>query len=370
MQSDKKTTQQFITDDFRTAIIRIGLVLFLIFLCARIFSPFLNLILWALILAVALYPLHQGLAKRLSGKQARAATLLVISGLLVIGIPTALLGNSFVDYISESYTAFENGTLTIKKPSPSVAEWPIVGKKIYSGWNQASENLPKYIKENQQQLKNISKSLLATALDTTKGILLFFVSFIVAGIMMAYGESGARSIDRILNRVAGPIKGPEFQKLSTATIRSVANGVIGVAFIQALLLGVGFIFAGVPASAILALIILVLGIAQIPALIITLPVIIYIWSVGDASTASNIFFTVYLILAGASDAFLKPMLLGRGVDAPMPIILIGALGGMVTGGIIGLFLGAVILAVSYQIFVSWIHDNEKELIDTDKVNES
>jgi len=370
MQSDKKTTQQFITDDFRTAMIRIGLVVFLIYMCVRIFSPFLHLILWALILAVALYPLHQGLAKRLSGKQARAATLLVISGLLVIGIPTALLGNSFVDYISESYTAFENGTLTIKKPSPSIAEWPIVGKRIYSGWSKAATNLPEYIKEHQQQLTNISKSLLASALDTTKGVLLFFLSLIIAGIMMAYGESGVRFIDQILSRVAGPIKGPEFHKLSTATIRSVANGVIGVAFIQALLLGVGFIFAGVPAAAILALIVLIIGIAQLPALIITLPAIIYIWSVGDASTASNIFFTIYLVLAGTSDAFLKPMLLGRGVDAPMPIILIGALGGMVTGGIIGLFLGAVILAISYQIFVSWVNDNEKELIDTDKANDN
>jgi predicted PurR-regulated permease PerM len=369
MQLDEKNLQLSISGDLRTTLVRIGIIISLVYLCAKVFSPFVYLILWAVILAVALFPLHQGLAKKLKGKQARAATVLILAGLLVIGIPSAMLGSSFASHISESYKAFENGTLSIKKPSPSIAEWPIVGEKIYKGWTEAADNLPGYVEEHQDKLKNISKSFLAAALNSTKSLLLFLASLIIAGIMMAYGESGIRSIEKIFSRVAGPIKGPELQNLSTATIRSVANGVIGVAFIQALLLGVGFILAGVPAAGILALIILFMGIAQLPAVIITLPVIAYIWSAGDASTASNIFFTVYLILAGTSDAFLKPILLGRGVNAPMPIILIGALGGMVTAGIIGLFVGAVVLTIGYIIFMAWVND-EQELTDADQVNKS
>lgn len=142
--------------------------------------------------------------------------------------------------------------------------------------------------------------------------------------------------------------------LSTATIRSVASGVIGVAFIQALLLGIGFLLAGIPGAGILAIITLFIGILQLPALVITLPAIAYLWGITDSGTISNIIWTVYLIVAGFADGILKPILLGRGVDAPMPVILIGALGGMVTMGLLGLFIGAVLLAVGYKLFMSWV----------------
>ena len=129
-----------------------------------------------------------------------------------------------------------------------------------------------------------------------------------------------------------------------------------------MLLGVGFVLAAIPAAGVLALIVLLLGIAQLPATIVSLPVIAYLWWSGDASTASNIFFTVYLLAAGMADNILKPLLLGRGVDAPMPVILLGAMGGMVSSGIIGLFIGAVLLAVGYQIFMGWVDEGEEEAL--------
>ena len=155
------------------------------------------------------------------------------------------------------------------------------------------------------------------------------------------------------------MRGVRLQALITATIRSVATGVIGVAFIQALLLGVGFYMAGVPAAGVLSVIVLLIGIAQVPASIIALPVVAYIWWSGDASTAINIVWTIYLIAAGMADNLLKPLLLGRGVDAPMPVILIGAIGGMVSAGIVGLFLGAVLLAVGYKAFMLWVNDDDE-----------
>jgi predicted PurR-regulated permease PerM len=184
-------------------------------------------------------------------------------------------------------------------------------------------------------------------------MLSFVGSLIIAGIMMAYGESGGSAMLQIITRLAGPRDGPHLHKLSVATIRSVAMGVIGVAFIQALLLGIGFLAADIPAAGLLALIALLLGVAQVPALLVSLPAIAYLWWSGD-STIMNVVFTVYLLLAGMSDNVLKPLMLGRGVDAPMPIILIGAIGGMVTGGMIGLFLGAVFLALAYTIFMEWV----------------
>ena len=189
-------------------------------------------------------------------------------------------------------------------------------------------------------------------------LFLILGALIIAGIMMAYGEPGSNAMRRILVRVSGPDKGPLLQTLTVATIRSVATGVLGVAIIQALLFGIGFLMAGIPLAGLFALITLFIGIIQLPALLITLPAIIYIWVSGDASATSNIFYTVYFILAGLADNVLKPLLLGRGVEAPMPVILIGALGGMVSGGFVGLFLGAILLAVGYRIFMDWVADAE------------
>lgn len=360
MQIDESTIRKLLSRDFTNAVIRIGLIAFLVVLCVRVFAPFVNLVLWAVILAIALYPLHQLLAKWMRGRQGIAATLLVLIFLLLIGVPTVMLGGYFARQAHNAYTNFENNTVTIKQPKPAVADWPLVGKRVYRTWSSAAENLPAFLKDNQAQLQNIAKRVFAVAANTAGSLLLFLGALIVAGIMMAYGESGSQAIQRIFSRMTDPVTGPRLQNLSTATVRSVATGVIGVAFIQALLLGVGFIMADIPMSGVLALVVMFLGILQLPAAIITLPVIAYLWWAVDASTTSNILYTIYLFVAGLADNVLKPLLLGRGVAVPMPVILLGALGGMVSGGIIGMFVGAALLAVGYQVFMDWIDTDKKD----------
>jgi predicted PurR-regulated permease PerM len=182
-------------------------------------------------------------------------------------------------------------------------------------------------------------------------------SFIIAGIIMAFGQAGSHSSLAIFERLVGHARGSALASLSTATIRAVAQGVIGVALIQAIIVGVALLVAGVPWAGVLAVIVLVLGIAQVPALLVTLPAIVYIWSSGAYSTAAAIVYTVVLVLAGMADNVLKPLMLGRGVDAPMPVILLGALGGMATAGILGMFVGATLLTLGYQIFMGWVAAN-------------
>ena len=365
MQLDSAAFRKLLSEDLTEVMIRIGLITLLVILCVRIFAPFLPLMLWALILAVGLYPLHQKLAKRLGGRQGRAATAIVLVGLLLIGVPTAMLGSSFADQVHETYSAYENDRITIDQPDPSVAEWPLIGKKVYAAWTAAATDLPAFLKKMQPQLGNFTKYLLKLTADTAGAVLTFMGALIIAGVMMAYGQSGGRAVERIMCRLASPTKGTQLHRLSTATIRSVATGVIGVAFIQALLLGVGFLVAGIPAAGVLSVVVLLLGIVQLPALIISLPAIAYLWSVGDASTLMNVIFTVYLLIAGMADNALKPLLLGRGVDVPMPVVLLGALGGMITSGIIGLFLGAVMLSVGYVIFMDWVDRGNETVADRD-----
>jgi predicted PurR-regulated permease PerM len=331
MQTESATPQKLPTKDLMDLIIRVGIIAFIVVMCVRIFAPFASLMMWALILAVCLYPLHLGLAKRLGGRHGHAAILLVIAVLLLIGVPTVVLGSSFASHIQDLYSAFSNNAITVAQPDPSVANWPVIGKTVHRVWSSAANDMPALVEELQPQLSELAKYALTMAADTAGSVMLFLVSVIIAGFIMTHGESGSRTMLRIFERLSGPSKGPRLHRLATATVRSVAMGVVGVAFVQALLLGVGFILAGIPAAGILAMVALLFGIAQLPILLVSLPAIGYLWWFGDGSTASNIVFTVYLLVAGFVDSILKPVLLGRGVDAPMPIILLGALGAWCQG---------------------------------------
>jgi len=359
MALDKGQVRQVMARDLTEILIRFGIIALMVYFSVRVLEPFLGLVLWGLILGVTLYPVHQRIAARLGDRQGGAATLLVLLGLCVIGVPTVMLGASFAEHIQTVIEAVKAGTLEIPPPPASVAAWPLVGEKIHGIWSLAASDLPALLKEAEPQLAEFTRGLLAVVASTAGGVFKFLGSMIIAGIMMAYGKAGAEAMSRIVCRVAGQRKGPQLYSLGTATIRSVSLGVVGVAFIQALLLGLGFLAAGIPAAGVLAIVVLFIGILQLPALIISLPAIGYIWWAGD-STVMNIVFSVYLLVAGMADNVLKPLLLGRGVDAPMPIILLGALGGMVSGGLIGLFLGAVILALGYVVFMAWVAEGDEE----------
>lgn len=334
--------------------IRAGLILALTLLCYRIFSPFLSLMVWALILAVTLYPAHRKLARKLGGKQGLAATLLVVGGIVLIVAPTAVLLTSLGDSVHDLVVSVRDHTLRIPAPPAGVAQWPIVGTKVHGLWSQAHEDLPAVVQGMQPQLGELTKKALEMVAGIAGTVLLFLAAFIIAGIIMAFGESGAASVRRIFCRIVGPLRGEEFARLSTATIRAVALGVLGVAFIQAIVVGLVMIIAGVPFAGVLAMVVLVLGVAQAPAVIVTLPVIAWIWMSGNYGTAGAAAYSVLLFLAGMLDNVLKPLLLGRGVDAPMPVILLGALGGLASAGILGMFVGATLLALGYQIFMLWV----------------
>jgi predicted PurR-regulated permease PerM len=338
-------------------LIRACLIGALAVLCYRVFSPFLTLMAWSIILAVTMYPLHQWLARRIGGKQGLASTMLVILGVLVIITPTAVLMNSFADSVRHVIGAVQTNTLDIPAPPEGVAQWLIVGQKIHDTWAKAHADLPGLVQSLQPKVSELAQKALALVASIGGSLLQFLGSFIIAGIVMAYGESGAHSSRAIFRRVAGAARGEALATLSTATIRTVALGVIGVAFLQAIFIGLALLLADVPAPGVWSIITLVLGIAQVPALLVTLPAIVYLWSSGEHGHAAATAHTIILLLTGMADNALKPLMLGRGVDAPMPVILFGALGGMASGGIVGMFVGATVLALGYQIFMGWVATN-------------
>ncbi len=341
-------------------LIRAGLILAMVTLCYRFFAPFLPMTVWALILAVTMYPLHQFMAGRLGGRQGLASALLVILGLALFVAPTAVLMNSLGDSVKQLISDVQTNSLDIPPPRASVASWPVVGERLHAFWSQAYSDLPSLVQRLQPKLGELTKTALGFVAGIGGSLLQFLFAFIIAGIIMARGRSGGRGSRAIFRRIAGNARGAQFAKLSVATIRAVAVGVIGIAFIQAIIIGLCLLIAGVPWAAVLAFVVLVLGIAQVPALIVTLPAIVYIWWSGDYGNVAAIAYTVLLVVSGMVDNVLKPFMLGRGVDAPMPVILLGALGGMAVAGILGMFIGATLFALGYQIFMGWVADNPDE----------
>lgn len=344
-----RTTSQGLLD----VLIRAGLIAVLVIICYRVFYPFMDLMLWSIILAVTLYPLERRLLRRMGNKEGRTATVIVLIAIAILLVPIYLIGVSMAASVEAALAGARSGTFHVPPPADSVADWPLVGKPLYGYWEQAATDLTGLTQKFAPQIKEASLAILGKLAGFAVGFLMFIVALILAGIFMAYGESGRRSAVQAASRIFGDGRGEHVTELVTATIRAVAQGVIGIAFIQMLLIGVGFVAMGVPAAGLLAIVVLLLGIMQIPATIVTIPVIAYVLST-DGVSGATIIFSIYVFVAGLADNVLKPLLLGRGVDVPMPVVLIGALGGMVTSGIIGLFIGPVILAIGYELFWEWV----------------
>jgi predicted PurR-regulated permease PerM len=350
-------SEQRIVSRLLDVLIRAGLLLAMAMLCYRIFSPFLTLMAWAVILAVTLYPMHQSLAAKMRAKQGLAATVIVLLGIVLIVAPTAVLISSLADSVHQLIRDVQANSLAIPAPREGVAEWPVVGARVHAVWSRAHADLPSLVQSLQPKIGELARGALGFVAGIGGDVLRFLAALIVAGILMAFGQAGNLGSRAIFDRVVGTARGAEFARLSAKTIRAVAQGVIGVAFIQAIIVGLGLLLAGVPWPGALAAICLVLGIAQVPALIVTVPAIVYIWARGDHGNAEAIAYTVLLFVAGMTDNVLKPLLLGRGVEAPLPVILLGALGGMATSRILGMFLGATVLALGYQILMGWVATN-------------
>ena len=328
-----------------------ALVLLLIF-CFRIVSPFLTLVLWALLIAVAVFPMHLKLSAALGGRQKWSATLLVLVGLAVLLVPTWMTADSSIEAARVLAGELEDGSLTISPPASSVADWPVIGTQVHKVWTDAAANLEATLNQFRPELKAAARWLAGTLGSTAVGILQFVFSIIIAGVFMVSAQSGYRVSRAFATTLVGEENGAGLTDLAVATIRSVAKGVLGVAIIQALLSLIGLVVMDVPAAGIWAGIILVLAIVQLPPILIMAPIAIWIFSVAEPVPAT--IFAVYAAIVSGSDAFLKPLFLGRGMDIPMLVILVGAIGGAMLAGIIGLFLGAVVLALGYQLLMAWM----------------
>lgn len=339
------------------AALKIGLVGLLVYACGRFIFPFIGILVWSAILAVMLYPLHLRLATRLGNRW--SALLIGLVGVVVALVPMVTVVTSLASSMYSLIAGLHDQTLTIPPAPPWLAELPLVGQKLTEAWALVATNMPAAFAKYGQALSGPATWLASFAGGLAAGELSFVLSFAIAAVLVAYGRGGAEFAQRLLELFTGSkARGAHLVTLTVSTIHGVALGVVGVAVIQALLLGVGFFAIGLPAAGLWTLATLLLCIVQVPAILLTLPIMGYV--LATEATQPAIIFIVWTLVAGLSDNILKPLMLGRGLEAPMPIILIGVIGGMLTDGLLGLFVGPVVLAVGYVLLIEWMQQRSVE----------
>ena len=342
---------------FRDALettLRIGLVLVLLVWCFQIVRPFITPVLWGVILAIAVSPLYRRLVALLGGRRKSAAAILVVLALALFAAPALNISGALVDSLQDLADRFRAGELRIPPPPERVAEWPLIGERLSAFWSLAATNLEAALLRLSPQLQALGGWLLGAAAGIGIGLLQFVFSLVIAGVVLATSEVSRAGVEKLMRRLAGA-DGQRIVELAESTIRSVATGIVGVALIQATLAGIGFVAVGLPAAGLVALAVLFLCIIQIGPILILVPAVIYVFAHADTLTAS--LFLIWSLIIALIDNFLKPLLLGRGVDAPILVIFVGAIGGFLSMGIVGLFVGSVVLVLFHTLFVSWVNQD-------------
>ena len=338
--------------------LKVGLLFLLFYIAFLITKPFLSIILWGIVLAVAFSPIIDKLEGIFGGRKKVIVAMALLASLSLV-VPTWLLSDQIVESSSSILGAIHEHKNIIPEPTQKVKEWPFIGQKSYELWLSAHNNFEETLKHFAPQIKTILKKFVGIIKGVLGVVVITVASLVVAAALLIAKESASNFYYRVMERLLGQ-RGREWADLSVLTVRSVANGVVGVAVIQAVLALAGMLFMHVPLAPLWAALVMFLTIIQLPALIVIGPVIAYVFSIADGTGATV--FAVYMLIVGGIDGVLKPLLMGRGVDIPMLVILIGAIGGMILMGMIGLFLGAVIFALAYKLFMAWLDEvNAKSL---------
>lgn len=343
-----KVSQSQVVDIF----LRLALLALLLFACVRLLQPVFSLLVWAVLLAVLEWPVHDRL-RRSGISNGWSATLIGLAGAILMIVPSVIVIVSVSESIGQVLEMQRADALHVPPPPAALRGIPILGPRLADAWGLAATDLPAFLKAHGPQVKAIAQRLSAAAGGLATALLFFIGAVGLAAVLLAFGDTLIGRAQRLAVRAAnGRERGQHLLDLSVKTIRGVLQGVVGVALIQAALLGAGFFLAGIPFPGVLVLLCILLGILQVPGLVVALPTIAWAWANLETRTAT--IFTVWTLLAGLSDNVLKPLLLGRGLEVPMPVIFLGVIGGMIADGLLGLFIGPVLLAVGYVLLQEWL----------------
>jgi predicted PurR-regulated permease PerM len=316
-------------------------------------EPLLSIILWSVILAVLLHPAFDWMVGTLHMRRVLAALVLTALSLVVLIGPATWLGLSLAGTVRTLAERLGSGDIAVPAPPEGVKGWPVLGEQLFDLWFLASTNLGAAFTQIGPQLKPLGTALLGYAGSAGISMLKFMAAVAISGFLLLPGPSMVKSARMIFRRIADR-RGDEFVSLAGATVRSLARGVIGVSLLQALLVGVGLMVAGIPAAGLFSFLVLVLGIVQIGPLIVTGPLVIWSWTTMDPAGA--LIFSAYMLPVTVLDNFLRPFVMAHGLKTPVLVILVGVIGGVLTHGVLGLFVGPIVLAIAWELLTAWAQE--------------
>jgi predicted PurR-regulated permease PerM len=318
-----------------------------------VLSPFLTSLLWAIVICIAIWPMLLRLEAFLGGRRWAAVAIMTATILLVVFVPVTLALTTIVSN-AQNITAELKSFESVVLPAPPgwIERIPFGGDRIVAEWRrvvaldpqQRSAELTPYVQTALQwfvfQAGSVGRMLVQ-----------FLLAAVITAIGFAKGEAVRDGILRFAARLGGE-QGRETAVLAARTVRGVVLGVVVTALIQAAIAGTGLFISGVPAAALLTAVILFLCLAQLGPLLVVIPAVI--WLFWSGRTGAGITLLVVGVIAGALDNIVRPVLIRRGADLPLLLIFAGVIGGLIAFGIIGLFIGPVVLAVAYTLLTIWM----------------
>lgn len=337
------------------AVLFIGL---LIFASLWVLQPFLAATVWATMVVVATWPMMLAVQRRSGGRRGLAVAVMTLAMALVIVLPVLLAVGTIVNHAGEISdwvkAAVSSG---VPEPPAWVEKIPLVGPKILGEWQRLAATSHEELAA--QAAPYVSKAMQWIAAKAGSfGLLMMnlLLTVVIAAILFAKGETAANGVRRFARRLAAE-RGDASVVLAGQAIRAVALGVVVTAIVQSTAAGIGLAVCGVPQAMVLTALIFILCIAQLGPILVLAPAVGWLYWSGDAVWGTVLL--VWTILVGTLDNVLRPVLIKRGADLPLLLIFAGVIGGLIGFGIIGLFLGPVVLAVTYRLLEKWIADIDR-----------
>ncbi len=318
-----------------------------------ILQPFLGAVIWAVMIVIPTWPAMRRVQKAAGGKRWVAVTVMSVALLAVLIVPLFTAVGTIISH-ADDIAGFAKRLPEVKLPPPPawVAGLPFVGQKVADLWSEtAAQGLESLAADAGPYARAIGGWLLAKVGGLGSLFLQFLLTVIASAVLYAQGEEAAHYALRFGQRLAGK-QGEDAMLLSAQAIRGVALGVVVTALIQALIAAVGLFVAGVPLATLLTAVVFLLSVAQVGgALVLLIPVAWLYWS-GQPGWGT--FLLVIFGITATIDNFIRPILIKRGADLPLLLIFIGVIGGLVAFGLIGIFVGPVVLAVTYTLLLTWL----------------
>lgn len=346
--NNSKGSTQLVVD----VLLRVLILFAMLTICVLIIKPFYLIFLWATIFSIGMFPIVNTATHKFKLNLKVVSISLVLLLLLILVIPAFLFADSLIEELKYLATLFKSTNFQLPPPDESVKQIPVIGNFLHTQWLSASENLEVYFTNNQHILDLIGEKILHLVIQIGEGVVTIFFAILLSGAFMIYNVKLTNITTKFFIRLV-PNHYTLINHTISKSIMSVFKGVMGVALIQTVLVGCALYLFNIPYAGVWTFVTLFFAILQIGLIPVAIALVLFLVYFNSIPLAIGM--GVWIALVALSEHVLKPILLGKGSIVPMPIIFIGVIGGFLAFGFSGMFIGAIIFSIVYNLFIDWIH---------------